>query len=599
MTTPPVGWAARKSRGLALLAGGNRSGLPVLKVAVLCSFNADSIAPFLVEALERVGFWCEPYLSPFGQMAQAVVDPGSALYEFGPDLAVLIPSAEDLLVPLFQRPGAVSEAEAARLVEERVAQVGSWVETLRSRRGAATVLAVAFGAGRLPGPHVLHPSAPERGQAAVERFVEGVRRTADLGPDVVVVDWDRAAAEEGWAGYRDERLWYLARMRLNLPGLARLSELIAGHVAAARGAARKVAVVDLDNTLWGGVVGEVGLQGLVLGPEGLGLAFQDFQRELLKWHDAGVLLAACSKNNPDDALAAIDGHPDGVLRREHFAGLKINWQDKATNIRELARELNLGLDSFVFLDDNPVERGWVASALPEVLVPELPADPVDRPGFLRAFTPVRRVALTETDRTRARSYQSAGVRERCRAEAASFDDYLGSLGQELEIAPLGPGSLARAAQMCQRTNQFNLTTRRYGPADLERLMADPDASVFTLSVRDRFEDSGMTGLAVLKRQGPRAEIDTLLLSCRVLGRRVEGAFLAFLARDARERGATVLVGRYAPTAKNGQVAGLYPGHGFQAVEEGVFALPLHDPGRLPGFPPQLTVKAQGSGGSLP
>lgn len=599
MTRPAETWTARRARGVALAAAGNRDGLPAVRVAVLASFNADPIAPFLVEACARFGLWCEPYLGPFGRMGQEVVDEGSDLYTFGPDAVVLVPAAEDLLAPLFRRPAALGAGEAAALVDDGVGRVAAWAELVRSRRPGCAAFVVPFGAGRLPGPHVLHPGSSERGQAAVADFVEGVRRLADPAAGIVAVDWDRAAAEEGWAAYRDDRLWYLARMRLNPPGLGRLADLIAGHLAASRGGGRKVVVVDLDDTLWGGVVGEVGMKGLVLGPEGMGLAFQDFQRELLKWHDAGVLLAVSSKNDHADALAALDGHPDGVLRGQHFAGLKINWHDKARNIRELADELRLGLDSFVFLDDNPVERGWVAGALPEVLVPELPEDPAARPAFLRDFPHVRRVAPTDADRHRNESYRTAGARDRVRALAASFDDYLASLCQEVRVAPLEPGTVARAAQMCQRTNQFNLTTRRYGPADLERLGADPDAAVYTLAVRDRFDDSGVVGLAVLKHEGERAAVDTLLLSCRVLGRRVEDAFLAFLARAARSRGATTLVGRYEPTPRNGQVREFYPGRGFRAVAEGVYDLPLDDPARLPPFPTRMTVDAPDCGALIP
>ena len=189
------------------------------------------------------------------------------------------------------------------------------------------------------------------------------------------MDWDYFACRNGWASFCDDRLWYLGRMRLNPLGLASLADLVAEYLAAFRGATRKVVAVDLDNTLWGGVVGEVGVQGIVLGNEGLGLAFQDCQRELLKWHDSGTLLAVCSKNNPEDALAVFDQHPDMILKREHFAAVRINWQDKATNLREIAAELDLGIDSFVFLDDNPVERGWISKALPEVAVPSLPTDP--------------------------------------------------------------------------------------------------------------------------------------------------------------------------------------------------------------------------------
>ena len=378
-------------------------------------------------------------------------------------------------------------------------------------------------------------------------------------------------------------------MRLNPAGLADLARLLAEHLAVVRGKVRKVAVVDLDDTLWGGVLGEVGLRGLELGTEGIGLAFQDFQRELLKWHDAGILLAVCSKNDEEEALAALDQHAEGILRSEHFAARRINWLDKAQNLRAIADELNLSLDSFVFLDDNPTERAWVSSALPEVLVPDLPQDPVDRPSFLRTAPYVQCLHVTDTDRNRARSYQSAQSRNQWKARAGSFDEFLASLQLELEVAPLRPGSLARAAQMCQRTNQFNLTTKRYSPADLERFMTDETATVFTLATRDRFEDSGITGLAILRYQHEQAEIDTFLLSCRVLGRRIEDAFLAFLVRQARAHGVVTLIGRYIPTGKNGQVATFYADRGFRPGDPSCFALRLQEPDALLPFPPQIRL----------
>jgi FkbH-like protein len=443
----------------------------------------------------------------------------------------------------------------------------------------------------LPGSNVLDSRAAARGQVAVTEFVNGVRHLDAIASNVVTVDWDWHAQSIGWATLRDERLWYLGRMRLNLTGLAILAQMIAGHVGVVRGGARKVAVVDLDNTLWGGIVGEVGIEGLALGNEGVGLAFQDFQRELLKWHDSGILLALCSKNNPEDALEVLDKHPGGILRSEHFVAMRINWQDKAENLRAIARELNLSLDSFVFLDDNPVEREWVARALPEVLVPELPKDPVDRPSFLRGASYIQRIDVTSTDRSRSRSYRAANLRAQTRANAASFEGFLDSLEQELEIARLNSGSLARAAQMCQRTNQFNLTTRRYTVGDLEHLMADRNASVFTVAVRDRFEDSGIAGLAILRYRGDRAEIDTFLLSCRVLGRKIEEAFLAFLVESARQGGASFLIGHYVPTAKNKQVESFFPNHGFRTVEEGAFCLNLRAQDRLPVVPPQIRFKS--------
>lgn len=584
----------RKQRGQALLSGVRPPGLEPLRIAVLCSFNAEPIAPFLAEALGRRGLAAEVYIGPFGQIAQEILDPGSGLYRFEPDAVAVIPAAEDLLTPLFQRPGTLEAGEADRLVTGRLGDLADWLERLGQRRPAATILAVPFGTDRVPGPNVLDSRATARGQAALAAFVDGVRGLDAGTAHLVTVDWDWWARGPGWAALRDDRLWYLGRMRLNGPGLAHLAELIARHVAAVRRPARKVVAVDLDNTLWGGVVGEVGLGGITLGNEGLGLAFQDFQRALLRWHDTGILLAACSKNNPEDALSVLDEHPDCILRREHFAALRINWNDKAGNLRELAAELNLGLDSFVFLDDNPVERGWVAGALPEVLVPDLPADPVDRVAALAALAEadyIWRLGVTETDRSRTRSYRAIADRDRARVQAVDFDAFLGTLAMELDVAPLGPATLARAAQMCERTNQFNLTTRRHTAACLEVLLAGGRAEIFTLAARDRFEDSGVVGLGILTYEHDRAEIDTLLLSCRVLGRQIEDAFLAALADSARRRGAVVLVGRYTPTAKNRQAAGFYPDRGFKPVDEGTFTLSLDDPGQpMPRVPDQLTLR---------
>jgi FkbH-like protein len=528
--------ARRRERGAAALAEGNRDGLPELRVAVAGTFNLDLWPPFLVEALERAGLYAHVSLAQFGQLAQELLEPS------GPaDAVVVVPAADDLL-------GGELEPLVAAALE---------------RRPEATLFVVVFGPEDVAAPHVLDPAAPERGQVEVERFLAEVRGLGALSPRVVVVDWEWASRGVRDA-YRDTRLWYLARMRLNPQGLAALAESVAEHVAASRGMARKVVAVDLDDVLWGGVVGEVGLAGIELGEDGLGLAYQDLQRELAKLARTGVLVVAASKNNPADADEVLDRHPAMVLRRNDFAALRVGWDDKATSLRKLAAELDLGLDSFVFLDDNPVERDWVRAALPEVLVPELPGDPVERPAFLRRAPWFRRISVTGADATRTESYRAQSERRELRGAVASFDDFLAELGQEAVVEPLHEGSLARAAQLAQRTNQFNLTTRRYTVAELEAVAADPAAEAYTLALSDRFGDSGITGLAILRLLDGTAEVDTLLLSCRVLGRRVEDAFLAFLAERARERGARTLVGRYVESPRNEQVRSFYADRGFAA-----------------------------------
>ncbi len=469
--TPKV-LAERRSRGLALLERppADRGA----RVAVLSSFCVDLFAPLLAEALER---WDRPAseiaIGPFGQIAQQLLLESSDIYATEPDVLLLVLSVEDLLEPLFAPAGpGLPDAAAMALVERRVQELRGWLGVALERLPRTTCCVTLVGPCAAPVEHVLSPLAPERGQGAVLRLHDGVRELAGSSSRIVVVDWEWHVRAQGTAALHDPRLWYLARMRLNPQGLATLAEFVAGHLAAERGAAYKVAAVDLDGVLWGGVVGEAGVGGIELGEEGVGLAFQDFQRELLRLRELGVLLVACSKNNPQDVAAVFAEHPAMVLRDEHFAAQRVNWQDKATNLSELARELNVGIDSFVFFDDNPVECAWVRQALPEVAVAELPADPVARPGMLRGCPYFKRIALTDVDRGRAGAYAAEHRRRDLAASSQSFEQFLASLDQQARIEPMSDATLARAAQLCQRTNQFNLTTKRYSTAELEAMLGD-------------------------------------------------------------------------------------------------------------------------------
>jgi FkbH-like protein len=579
--------AQRTRRGRSLLA--NAPSPPNAGALALSTFCVDLLPPLLAEALERAG---RPAASvavgPFGQVAQELLAPDSGLYRQAPDMLVLVLAVEDLLEPLFTRaPSELDASEIGALVSSRVEELRGWLGVALGRLPEMTCYVTLVGPATAPLEHVLSPLAPERARDAIVRLGEEVRGLAQLDGRIVVVDWEWHVRSLGTGALGDPRLWYLARMRLNPAGLAVLAELVARHVAANDGSARKVAAVDLDGVMWGGVVGEVGLKGIELGGEGVGLAFQDFQRELLRLRDVGVLLALCSKNNPADVHEVFSHHPAMVVRREHFAAERVNWRDKATNLRELAHELSLGLDSFVFLDDSPFEREWVRGALPQVIVPELASDPAERPGALRTTIHFQRILSTEADLQRASAYQLERHRRDLAASAVSFDEFLSQLQQRVTIEPVSDASLARAAQLCQRTNQFNLTTRRYRTAQLEAMLGRTDTELYTLSVCDRFGDSGITGLAILRIDGCTAEIDTLLMSCRVLGRRLEDALLAFLAERAETRGSRLLIGRFHPTAKNGQVADFYIKRRFEPLDADSFQLDLAR--RRPAMPAGVKV----------
>jgi len=277
-------------------------------------------------------------------------------------------------------------------------------------------------------------------------------------------------------------------------------------------------------------------------------------------------LAVCSKNNLSDAMEALEKHPGMLLRPEHFAAFRINWIDKAHNLREIATELNIGLDALAFLDDNPTERERIRTELPEVNVIELPDDPMFYARALRKTPAFERLSLTDEDRERGRYYTEQRQRVELEQSAASLEEFYRSLRQEMDISTVTPGTLTRVAQLTQKTNQFNLTTRRYSEQQIAAMAAGPDWKVYSLRVKDRFGDNGIVGAAITHDTGEICEIDTFLMSCRVIGRTVETAFLSFLLNQARARDMKEIQGWFLPTNKNVDlVKEFYPLHGFKQI----------------------------------
>jgi FkbH-like protein len=347
-----------------------------------------------------------------------------------------------------------------------------------------------------------------------------------------------------------------------------------------------VVVVDLDNTLWGGIVGEDGPQGIVLGETGLGAAFVAFQEALLSLRAQGVLLAVASKNNEADVFEVFDSHPAMRLRREHWAASRIGWQSKSTSLKELAEELSLGLDSFVFVDDSATECAEVRRLLPQVTVVELPPDPARYVEVLRSEPALDRMRLTAEDLMRAVAYDAEKARARAQLSAADLSDpgalraHLKSLELKVAARRLRTCDVPRAAQLTQKTNQFNLTTIRRTEAEVELLRRDPEWSLYVLEVVDRFGDYGQTGLIFARRADAHTwHLDTVLVSCRVLGRGVESAFLWQVIEDLTGRGVRTLTARVVPTAKNGPAMDFLPRHGFECDSQDNWSR-----GPLPGQP---------------
>lgn len=420
-----------------------------------------------------------------------------------------------------------------------------------------------------PDPHPVHSVHGDQdpgGWPHLRRTLNaGLTDALSADPRVSILDMDRLVGKYGASRAYDMRMYMTAASPFAVDFLPRLGRAFAATVAAAVLPPKKCVVVDCDNTLWGGILGEDGPEGIAIGTDYPGSAYRDFQLFLAGLARRGFLLALNSKNNEGDVLSFMEDSPEMILRPAEFAASRINWEDKASNLAELARELNIGLDSMIFIDDSPFECERVKSALPEVQVEQFPANPLDIPPYLSEIQGVERLAVGEDDLARAESIRASASRERLRRETPDLDSFLRSLSIRLTIARQDRTAVQRISELCQRTNQFNLTTRRHGVGDIERLM--DEGIVYTMSMRDRFSDYGTIGVAIVDTgSGDRWEIDSFMLSCRAFGRGAEAELLHALLEDAGAAGVRSVGACYVPTGKNRMTRNFFPDSGFSVTE---------------------------------
>lgn len=397
-----------------------------------------------------------------------------------------------------------------------------------------------------------------------------IRRHAGAGSDCLLADFAGIAAIMGHEQALNPRFWYLYKSPFSERFLNEWADRLAEGVAQRLGRAKKLLVLDCDNTLWGGILGEAGFDGIELdGDAAAGKPWQDFQRQILELQSRGVLLALCSKNNEADVLEVLDRHSAMLIRREHLACWRVDWRPKWENIVQIASELNLGLDAIVFIDDSPHECELVRQTLPDVDVLQTPAPAHLLTGLLRNYRGFSESPATGEDLRRTELYREEWRRGQAKKQFADFDDYLRSLELCVEVRPPVGAELARFAQLTQRTNQFNLTTRRHTEGDISALASSPDNLALILSVKDKFGEYGLAGAAIVRLQAPDlAGITDFLLSCRVLGRRVEQAFIAGVTALAFEKWPLArLEAAYLPSAKNQQTREFFDAAGFELLAE--------------------------------
>lgn len=544
------------------------AGLRPVRAFLARSVTVEPWLPFLCVEAVRAGFWLAITVGGYGSFIDELMNPHGALHSAAPDVVLFLPDREDVAGQLRSLCAAGDGPAVVRETESAAQGLEDLLTACRRYSPRARLLVQGLVLPPEPALGAVADANQGNGEAwAVSQLNHRLATVCRRLGDAVFFDQDALAAAHGRATWRDERMFRFSRVAVAAPRFPAYAAALVRCLRALYFPPRKVLCTDLDNVLWGGILGEDLAAGIATGAAFPGNCYHEYQLQLRHLAARGVLLAIVSKNDAADVREAFARRrADLALGLEDFCAVKIGWEDKAASLRALAAELSLGLDSFVFVDDSPVECEAVRRQLPEVLVLQAPAtEPWRLAPMLAACPAFDTLAITAEDRRRGQDYQAQSRRAALQQSAASREDFLASLQMVCEIVPAADAPMARAVQLTQKTNQFNLTTRRYAAAEIERLAQSPGGIALAIRLRDRFGDAGVVGLALCRTEGADCRIDTFLLSCRVIGRGVETALLWRLARQAQAQGARRLVGEFLPTAKNAPCASFYADHGFRSA----------------------------------
>lgn len=522
-----------------------------INIALLGNTTTEYAGKALTEECALYGLQAQIYNAPYLQYRQEILDHRSGLNRAAPELIILILEGCELFPGWYEFKALVSDAG---FKEKEISNIANdlinLAEIIHSNNKNALIIINNF---RVPYNSPLG-ILDSRMAPGLKQMISALNRKLEEHSAATnylhIFDYDRFCSAAGQGGPQDHKMYYLAKSALTLPATRSLAHEYMRYILPLKGRSKKCLVLDLDNTLWGGVAAEDGLAGISLDLSGPGRSYYNFQKEILNLYDRGILLALCSKNNSEDALEILDKHPHMLLRKNHFTSIKINWQDKADNLLEISQDLNIGLDSFVFFDDNPVERESVKASLPQVTVVEVPQEPGRYCEVLRSLVEFESLEITPEDIRRNEMYALNALQQAQLKAAGSRKEFLEGLRTQLTVSLADEFTVPRIAQLTQKTNQFNMTTRRYSAADIARMAADSSYYVLSCSVSDRLGDSGITGCCIISGKDQTAFIDTFLLSCRVLGRDIEYAFLSSVVSLLRSRGMTEVNAEYIPTEKN-------------------------------------------------
>ncbi|MEM3064587.1 MAG: HAD-IIIC family phosphatase [Candidatus Nitrosotenuis sp.] len=550
-----------------------------IRIALLGSYTINGIAETFTVKCSDINIGCTTYVGGYNQYNQELLDANSTLYKFSPDISFLFLDNRSVLEDLYYFPYSISVSERQKFISNKIDQISDLIKSFTAKSKSKLVITNLS----VPtySPYGLYETKTIYGlQEMVHDYNSQLVKITKDNDSVYIYDFNGFVARFGEQNVFDFRQFFFGDIKVSFDYIPYLVHELMGYIKAILGLSKKCIVLDLDNTLWGGIIGEDGFEGIKLGNDPIGKAFVEFQKILLALHQRGIILAINSKNNADDALRVIKEHPNMILKEDHFACVKINWNDKIQNMKEIANELNIGLDSMVFFDDDPVNREYVHTNLPQVLTVEVTQDAAEYAQIIMSMNDFHLLKITEEDIRRGKMYIQDKQRKELESSATNLQEFLQQLGIKITIKKANDFTIPRISQLTLKTNQFNLTTRRYQVEDIRKLISDGHW-VGCVQVEDKFGDNGITGVFIIKKESTEWMLDTFLLSCRIMGRGIEDGILGYILKKAKEEKIKTVKAEFIPTKKNIPCANFLSDYGFKKADGNYWLFDLRNPIKIP------------------
>ena len=553
-----------------------------IKIALLSSFTLNGLPEVLRVKCDQKNINCEVFLGGYNQYSQEILDKNSELYSFKPDLTFLLIDLRSILGNLFISPYSISSKDRKNIANQKINEICNLISSFK--KISTSKLIVSNFDIPITSPHGISDTTNKFGfYEMVQTMNLELQKNIHSFESVYLYNFNGFIKKFGENNIFDYRNFFFGDVKIELNHLPYLGNELFSYVIAFLGLTKKCIVLDLDNTLWGGIIGEDGIDGIELGLAPPGNVFHEFQSNLKALSQRGIILAINSKNNFDDAIKVIREHPHMVLREEDFACMVINWGNKVENMKAISKQLNIGLDSFVFFDDDPVNREFIRQNLPEVITPELQLDPSNFSKILLDLNEFSTFKITDEDIQRKKSYSDQKKRIELEKSSQNIDDFLRSMDLKLTIKKATSFTIPRISQLTLKTNQFNLTTKRYQEKNIKQFAENPNMLIGCAQVEDKFGDNGITGVFIVNKNNPKEwELDTFLLSCRIMGREIEKGVMNYLIEEAKKDNVERIIANYIPTEKNKPVENFLTSCNFEKMND-YWVFPITKPFKNPDF----------------